>query len=521
MEEAEKRVLSLFRTRLANEVVVTASFLSAFCEHSVLDEEMTRIVKSEDNYTAKAHRLLDLLPKRGPKAFSTLQEILEITNPWLAEKMKSALHEEKNRDAKLKTHSSSSDAASIKGYGSSNLRNVDNDVKVVVHQFVKTSLHQLTHAEQLRTERWLGEEMQRERRRQQFRNPHTFRRHPEEFQSCKEVQTDMTGMDFQELCEDIMMQQHGSDYITMSPDISFKALREEISEMLGRQQKMDLLFIQCLEKFDDPDRYALTLPDLIERSMLRQKELIRALMDDRRKMQRLVEERDNLERHVRRLEEELDQLLRRPSSSVVHPQQMYLKKRKEIQARYTMAAHRDRNKKSASGTRATGGGGGGAGGGGGGESGVGNGHRNHAESSTHLHTTHIPTVRGCGDIGAKDDHKSHNDSGLHQHSKTIAKGKGSDSELANGVLSNGHQGHHHGYTTHVHDSSLDLEDEEKGAVGGVVVGGEGGVNGVVGSTSPKPRVRFSTATGSRSAASRRRPGTSSSSGKSVLKFTSK
>ena len=28
-----------------NEIVVTASFLSAFCEQSVLDEEMTKIVK--------------------------------------------------------------------------------------------------------------------------------------------------------------------------------------------------------------------------------------------------------------------------------------------------------------------------------------------------------------------------------------------------------------------------------------------------------------------------------------------
>lgn len=45
MEEAEKRVLSQFRTRLANEIVVTTSFLSAFCEKAVIDEEMTRLVK--------------------------------------------------------------------------------------------------------------------------------------------------------------------------------------------------------------------------------------------------------------------------------------------------------------------------------------------------------------------------------------------------------------------------------------------------------------------------------------------
>lgn len=53
---------------------------------------------------------MELLPKRGPKAWSTLVEILDITNPWLAEKMKSALHEERNREAKLKVTSSLSHA---------------------------------------------------------------------------------------------------------------------------------------------------------------------------------------------------------------------------------------------------------------------------------------------------------------------------------------------------------------------------------------------------------------------------
>ncbi|KAL8581304.1 hypothetical protein ACOMHN_034383 [Nucella lapillus] len=394
MEEAEKRVLGQFRTRLANEIVVTASFLSAFCEKAVLDEEMTRIVKSEDNYTAKAHRLLELLPKRGPKAFSTLMEILEITNPWLAAKMKTALHEEHNRENKLKSSSSASQAASISGYGSGPGRGgVDNDLRSTAHSFVRSTLTHLTDSEQRTTEKWLSEEMQRERRRQQFRSPHTFRRHPEEFQSCKEVQTDMKGMELQELCEDLMIQLHGVDYIHMSRDLSFKMLQTQISELLQRVQKMDLLFIQCLEKFEDTDRFALSLPDLIERSLMRQKELVRALMEDRRKIHAMTEERDFLERHVRQLEEEagvggervrekneerrkilamteerdflerhvrqleeeVDHMLKRQSQSVVHPQQMYLKKRKELYSRYTMTKHapHDKTKKLASSSSST------------------------------------------------------------------------------------------------------------------------------------------------------------------------
>ena len=78
-----------------------------------------------------------------------------------------------------------------------------------------------------------------------------------------------------------------------------------MSELLQRVQKMDLLFIQCLERFDDTDRYSLSLTDLIDRSVLRQRELVRALTEDRRRIHRLTEERDVLDRNVRRLEEEV------------------------------------------------------------------------------------------------------------------------------------------------------------------------------------------------------------------------
>ena len=45
MDDCEKRVLHQFRHRLANELVVTENFLSAFCEKNVLDEEMAAIIK--------------------------------------------------------------------------------------------------------------------------------------------------------------------------------------------------------------------------------------------------------------------------------------------------------------------------------------------------------------------------------------------------------------------------------------------------------------------------------------------
>ncbi|XP_046584274.1 death domain-containing protein CRADD-like [Haliotis rubra] len=115
MDEAEKRVLGQYRHRLANEIVVTESFLCAFCESNVLDKEMSAVIQNELSYVSKAHRLLELLPKRGYKAFTALLEILSITNPWLAEKMKTSYIEEKNREAKLKIASSITASEPITG----------------------------------------------------------------------------------------------------------------------------------------------------------------------------------------------------------------------------------------------------------------------------------------------------------------------------------------------------------------------------------------------------------------------
>lgn len=121
-----------------------------------------------------------------------------------------------------------STAASIEGYCASSLRNIDIDIKATVQRFIKANLQHFTDADQRNIEKWLGEELQRERRKQQFRTPHTILRHPQEFQSSKEVQTDVTGMEMQELCEDLIVQLHGVDYVKMNRDLSFKMLKQQV-----------------------------------------------------------------------------------------------------------------------------------------------------------------------------------------------------------------------------------------------------------------------------------------------------
>ncbi|KAH9492614.1 hypothetical protein Btru_024058 [Bulinus truncatus] len=334
MDDIEKRVLSQLRSRLVKEVVVTESFLCAFCDNNVLDDQMTRLLKTESNYESRASKLLDMLPSRGSRAFLTLMEILEITNPWLSEKMKSALHDERNKDAKINLHPSVSQSASIEGYGQTRLH-IDADIKERTMRFVKTNLNHLSDIEQRGVEKWLADELQRERRRQQFRAPHNVPRNPSDFHASKECQTDTSNMDLVELYEEMSIYLHGVDYVQINIDFSFKKLSQKITELLSRTRKLDALFLNCIEKFDDPDKYSIPLPELIDRTISKERSLSQVNNDDKRLIQKFSEERDMARRQVKRLEEELDKVLQRqlPTNK---PQEIQLRNRQNINVRYSL-----------------------------------------------------------------------------------------------------------------------------------------------------------------------------------------
>ncbi|XP_012942978.1 DNA N6-methyl adenine demethylase, partial [Aplysia californica] len=335
MDEVEKRVLSQMRSRLVKEVVVTESFLSAFCDCNVLDDQMTRLLKTERDYEQRACRLLELLPGRGNKAFYTLMEILEVTNPWLTEKIKAALHEERNRDSKINIHPSVSQNATIEGYGHSRLH-IDTDIKERATRYVRSNLNHLTEVEQRGVDKWLADELQRERRRQQFRAPHNLPRHPCEFQSTKESQTDTTNMDLREMYEEMIIYLHGVDYVEISADFSFDLFQTQVKELLTRTRKMDVLFLNCLDKFDDCDKYSMGLPELIERHVTHERDRMRNAMEDDRKLrQKAVEEREQAKRQVKRLEDELERLVQK-QSQLVKPQEIQLTHKHNVGLRYSL-----------------------------------------------------------------------------------------------------------------------------------------------------------------------------------------
>ncbi|XP_046350883.2 uncharacterized protein LOC124131577 isoform X1 [Haliotis rufescens] len=347
MEESEKRVLGQYRHRLANEIVVTESFLCAFCESNVLDKEMSAVVQNELSYVSKAHRLLELLPKRGYKAFTTLLEILSITNPWLAEKMKTSYIEEKNREAKLKITSSitasgaifgvPSQKEPITGYGSTSRKQLDDDIKKKVTIFIKRNLFHLTETEQKETEKWLAEEIQRERTRQQNKrlmSDDAVRIPTPVFQSSKEVQTDTNAMDIQELYEDMAIHMYGTDF-DFEVDVSFRVIKEQVKEILDRMNCLDRVMMQCLEKFEDVDRMSMTLPQLVERSTISERDLNYKLSEEKRRNQRLQLEKDYLVKHIAQLESDVDRLYDKHNAMFVRPQKAFVKKKHEVSQKKT------------------------------------------------------------------------------------------------------------------------------------------------------------------------------------------
>ncbi|XP_067664884.1 uncharacterized protein [Haliotis asinina] len=337
MEEAEKRVLGQYRHRLANEIVVTESFLCAFCESNVLDKEMTAVIQNELSYVSKAHRLLELLPKRGYKAFTTLLEILSITNPWLAEKMKTSYIEEKNREAKLKIASSITASEPITGYGATSRKQPDDDIKRNVAIFIKRNLFHLTETEQKETEKWLAEEIQKERTRQQNKrlmSDEAVRIPTPVFQSSKEVQTDTNAMDIQELYEDMAIHMFGTDF-DFEVDVSFRMIKEQVKEILDRMNCLDRVMMQCLDKFEEVDRMSMTLPQLVEKSTINERDLNYKLSEEKRRYQRLQLEKDYLVKHIAQLESDVDRLYDKHNAMFVRPQKAFVKKKHEASQKKT------------------------------------------------------------------------------------------------------------------------------------------------------------------------------------------
>ena len=129
--------------------------------------------------------------------------------------------------------------------------------------------------------------------------------------------------------EDLAITLQGTEF-DQDMDVSFSLLKDQVAEILDRNNKMDQMFMQCLDRFDEyNDRFRVPLPDLIDQLVVKEREAQLTLTEENRVKQKLLLERDFLEKQLVKLEEEFDNLLDKHRHIMVKSQKIPLRRRQD------------------------------------------------------------------------------------------------------------------------------------------------------------------------------------------------
>ncbi|XP_032810243.1 death domain-containing protein CRADD [Petromyzon marinus] len=82
MDQRHKLTLRRLRTRLASEMCVESASHYLYQEGIISAQQLEEVL-AERGSRRRAYRLLDELPRRGPRAFAALCEALREDSPWL------------------------------------------------------------------------------------------------------------------------------------------------------------------------------------------------------------------------------------------------------------------------------------------------------------------------------------------------------------------------------------------------------------------------------------------------------
>ncbi|XP_028982158.1 apoptotic protease-activating factor 1 [Diachasma alloeum] len=91
MEQVHRNILINLRETIVQDLDVTNGVIDHLTKYNILKPEDIVEISSRTTAIEKARRLLDILPNRGPGAFSTFQKALEHHYPWLSKAMSKSL----------------------------------------------------------------------------------------------------------------------------------------------------------------------------------------------------------------------------------------------------------------------------------------------------------------------------------------------------------------------------------------------------------------------------------------------
>ncbi|XP_050389534.1 death domain-containing protein CRADD-like [Patella vulgata] len=89
MNAIQKSVLKRQTPKIAEGIIMNEDILSALLANEIFQSSMIDIIRAESTPTNRAYKMLELLPKRGPEAFSGFIDIIQKDYPWLATSLQS------------------------------------------------------------------------------------------------------------------------------------------------------------------------------------------------------------------------------------------------------------------------------------------------------------------------------------------------------------------------------------------------------------------------------------------------
>ncbi|KAK6168179.1 hypothetical protein SNE40_022057 [Patella caerulea] len=172
MNAIQKSVLKRQTPKIADGIIMNEDILSALLANEIFQSSMIDIIRAESTPTNRAYKMLELLPKRGPEAFSGFIDIIQKDYPWLATSLQSevdhimsGLPDQIDGKPKARLYSSDYDEGSSK-----KSENVLNDIRKKVRTFVHKQFGQskkLAEKDKKLITNWMTDQITNERLRLQ------------------------------------------------------------------------------------------------------------------------------------------------------------------------------------------------------------------------------------------------------------------------------------------------------------------------------------------------------------------
>ncbi|XP_062577281.1 myosin-7-like [Saccostrea cucullata] len=97
MDKQQRTALQKNHMMIVEDLLVTDDFLGQCFQEDLFDLHLIEIIKTERTNQQKVHKLLELLPHRGPEAFDKFVSIIELRYPWLSMSLENGLSQERQK----------------------------------------------------------------------------------------------------------------------------------------------------------------------------------------------------------------------------------------------------------------------------------------------------------------------------------------------------------------------------------------------------------------------------------------